>query len=1449
VRAKTALTEKLLNFMKKVMNFCLGLFGFRLVVEMQKSGGAGEYINITLEPSKNLLVKLIIVIGTFLLNIFKRLINLILRPIPFLSPLSIYECTVKSFTIKQVWEDKGHELSPSQKTQQESCNRAIFDDLGYCKYVNNETNNELPMHKRALIAPTDCAKNFKCEEKDGQCVEKSNKDKCNSVPESTVDGGCLWRDVEDYEEEEMELLQAKYAHHIRYHMQEVVQVPEIALMPPLQLLQFFKQRRAHAQTEAHRRGETFTMLQQDDLLGPDKETVQRKVFEANAKLRPEEGEYDEEEEAAYLPHQIAMDFDEACRVSKRIIRKSGLKRFKELTGLKHPLRCTKTLAQRQKYLQTGIKPWPLGEKARQQMVEYVRARVHKKLAPEILSYQEEEGQRRKGVVTNLVEESQRLERVRIAKEQRSDEEALLQAQNSFLEQEKLELQHTEAEMVDALANRVSEIWREIEEEPEKFCKDHDIDPKHPVWHPPSEDAPEAVLLAGKLGRMRACFDATRAALSADTPAVQAKRQQLCADNKHGQEISKIVDGHRSRTQQRRQRMEAFTVMQKEHRGKCSYEREEGKPLWNSSRKRNAACKAMKAHRDAYTSHLHGNTRRLAKSASKAIRNAQKKLTRAKEGVRGRKLLADTLQKGWLSDGLKKIGEALIRWLEEIWNKVWEALKKLANAIVEALRVFWRLFLKAMKAMWEAIKKIAKAVFDAIMKALKWMWEQLKKFWAAFMKLLPKFDYLEFSDIYIRCLTDPKNCDKTAAKRVKIAICFSNGFGQLCLGPAVIPTLKEIAVWFVKQIRTAIENWFRSMFGFAKESVAEPGEVQKKKEAMTFSRPDKPKQKTQKGETYPVDPAKYKYATKSDGEADVPNGLAVKESSISAPTQTHDASVLKDGKLATTADAQPKPELIKQYKDLIERKEESVKSDEKSIQRLKTDKGFKNKDGGQQVKRQLEDMDKRLKAKKASLAATKQKLVDYQAGKPPKYDKLMDPDMPYKSKSRADAERQEARAVQQSKLDEKLAAGNAAREARNAEKDKKLAARVAAADARVARSKKRKHAKSGSAAQASSRFKSSRERTHAMALYQKVSPEELDLDRRAAASLAVQQRVAYEGCGHGAFHPEAPRCMDHPEMPFYYFKTLHQRALHRSGNQRVHGPGDEAFIQTTVTSPFNGKGGETHEEAEGKILKNHHTWRTYMEGKYQTTVFQVTDDQEAPEELLYTRPLKSYPVAPFKRVPGKLPHPGWDYAHIQAKQHKAFEALHGHRKGHQYEMLHGLKVLSQQKPTFEAPDPEEEARIKAAPPTYWERLEEAKSKQPEEEIARMSSETVDHVDEALRQMGQGENFSDELITAVHHHGGTLDIGPHPKQAAERARLAKEGRGWSRMRPGKPMSLEERFRTHPQANLLQVPMSAHASMRIEAHDDAVDGVHPFRHLMQTDEPVLSDMFIRRHKAERP
>lgn len=85
-----------------------------------------------------------------------------------------------------------------------------------------------------------------------------------------------------------------------------------------------------------------------------------------------------------------MNFDEACKTARRIIRRSGWKRFKELTGLKRQLRCSLTPRQRRLHLHKGIRPWPLSERERDRMADHIHRRVRRQLQPELLQWRDEE---------------------------------------------------------------------------------------------------------------------------------------------------------------------------------------------------------------------------------------------------------------------------------------------------------------------------------------------------------------------------------------------------------------------------------------------------------------------------------------------------------------------------------------------------------------------------------------------------------------------------------------------------------------------------------------------------------------------------------------------------------------------------------------------------------------------------------------------------------------------------------------------------------------------------------------------------------------------------------------------------------------------------------------------------------------------------------------------------
>ena len=326
------------------------------------------------------------------------------------------------------------------------CLQAAKPHGGYCHFNETEADMEKPLKDRTVMTPELCRADKKCYVKDKNakceygncwmCAEKSERNRCKAVD------GCSMRDEEDYE-----LLQTKLSHSLKYHLQvyfdndhnpdshpnpkpdpnpqEVVNVPEVATMPPLQLWQRFgpnKRGKMHVNSDG-------TNMNTSEVLAHNRKQV-----------HSEPEQFDDEAEAASLIHQIPMDFRGSCKRMKKLIRQKGLKRFKELTGLKRPLHCQLSTKQKRDWAETGVKPWALSLKQYDDMTVYMHKRMAKMLEPQLLQWREDEGTRRKQAVIQVAQQSHELEERNIANEKQEDEE---QNTKAFTHAQEIEEAHKE----------------------------------------------------------------------------------------------------------------------------------------------------------------------------------------------------------------------------------------------------------------------------------------------------------------------------------------------------------------------------------------------------------------------------------------------------------------------------------------------------------------------------------------------------------------------------------------------------------------------------------------------------------------------------------------------------------------------------------------------------------------------------------------------------------------------------------------------------------------------------------------------------------------------------------------------------------------------------------------------------------------------------------------------
>jgi len=79
-----------------------------------------------------------------------------------------------------------------------------------------------------------------------------------------------------------------------------------------------------------------------------------------------------------------------------------------------------------------------------------------------------------------------------------------------------------------------------------------------------------------------------------------------------------------------------------------------------------------------------------------------------------------------------------------------------------------------------------------------------------MAFLPQFRYAEVGQIYVKCLTNPQNCDIAQSKFPSFKICFSD-IKPSCIETPTLPTIAKFPAWLMAQIKPVIKAWFEGLF--------------------------------------------------------------------------------------------------------------------------------------------------------------------------------------------------------------------------------------------------------------------------------------------------------------------------------------------------------------------------------------------------------------------------------------------------------------------------------------------------------------------------------------------------------------------------------------------------------------------------------------------------------------
>ena len=145
------------------------------------------------------------------------------------------------------------------------------------------------------------------------------------------------------------------------------------------------------------------------------------------------------------------------------------------------------------------------------------------------------------------------------------------------------------------------------------------------------------------------------------------------------------------------------------------------------------------------------------------------------------------------------------------------------------------------------------------------------------------------NVYIRCLSDPDNCNRAAAKPVMFSISFGSRAFSFTLGPTKVPTLKEIGEWFADQLKGILQDFYMSLFGPVISYFTDPDdlEVEEIDTVYTTINPDDAVTRKEGDNTVPVTPFEGHYDKENSlGDVEVPNGMDGKEEKFETPSGIH-----------------------------------------------------------------------------------------------------------------------------------------------------------------------------------------------------------------------------------------------------------------------------------------------------------------------------------------------------------------------------------------------------------------------------------------------------------------------------------------------------------------------------------------------------------------------------------
>jgi hypothetical protein len=511
---------------------------------------------------------------------------------------------------------------------------------------------------------------------------------------------------------------------------------------------------------------------------------------------------------------IPTDLDKSCRVAKKIVRSVGLRKFQRLTGLRRlncndptaTMACTKaqyeTMATRleartaKKYTQDNPK-----------MVAHMQSKAREAIKRQGLAHLDLVQSHKTQVQKELKNHISTLEKHRVAMIQETTQA------HAKLHRKFSQSIQKDVAMIEKVAPTAMLAYQKcvdaamaviLNKKKERAGTLMLHRAKHCAQLEQSALPLEAIQVASQAAKMAAVRSKStrknqpvkaetkkgrRALLQARTQAKHSRSEDLAAGQtaakkaKLASEPAFVQEGAETTD---------FSMDKAKMKAKAGWHRWRPHGHWPHRYNPIAEAERAAKHVERGAKHVERGAKAVAERAAKAAERTAKAAERtAKEAARR----------------VERAAKQATNWVKNKIAEMGRALTNAANAAVNAINRVIQKAKDAANSVWNAAKARLEQVYNAaksaMNNAIKWVFDLVKKL----LSYLPKFRYVEFGNIYIRCMIDPKGCNIRNAKLPTFKICFSK-IG--CLSTGEMPTVSGLGAWFKSHVLDKIKAWFQNL---------------------------------------------------------------------------------------------------------------------------------------------------------------------------------------------------------------------------------------------------------------------------------------------------------------------------------------------------------------------------------------------------------------------------------------------------------------------------------------------------------------------------------------------------------------------------------------------------------------------------------------------------------------